>query len=138
MPSPLSQLTKRFGHGPGQGRPGETGEMDGQKSSPRHRQYNPLSCSKPGHTASMDDTDDTLHIPQVVSTKLQSAQNVQPFGESGHYQSMASKLIDMVNDLRAAGADVALDLPTIVVCGQQSAGKSSVVEVGRCPCSLLS
>jgi hypothetical protein len=28
-----------------------------------------------------------------------------------------------------AGADVSLELPTIVVCGQQSAGKSSVVEV---------
>jgi len=29
----------------------------------------------------------------------------------------------------AVGADVSLELPTIVVCGQQSAGKSSVVEV---------
>jgi hypothetical protein len=31
--------------------------------------------------------------------------------------------------LCVSGADVSLELPTIVVCGQQSAGKSSVVEV---------
>ncbi|WIA20977.1 hypothetical protein OEZ85_005314 [Tetradesmus obliquus] len=44
------------------------------------------------------------------------------------YSRLAGKMISMVNELRATGADVALELPTIVVCGQQSAGKSSVVE----------
>jgi hypothetical protein len=53
-------------------------------------------------------------------------------GHEGHqYRRAANGLLHMVNELRAVGADVLLDLPTVVVCGQQSAGKSSVVEVSR-------
>jgi GTP1/Obg family GTP-binding protein len=56
-----------------------------------------------------------------------------PDSSQQQYSRLAGKMISMVNELRATGADVALELPTIVVCGQQSAGKSSVVEV-RCSC----
>ena len=53
-------------------------------------------------------------------------------GHEGHqYRRAANGLLHMVNELRAVGADVLLDLPTVVVCGQQSAGKSSVVEVSN-------
>jgi hypothetical protein len=47
---------------------------------------------------------------------------------SSRYQQLASKLVNMVNMMRAAGAQFTLDLPTVVVCGNQSAGKSSLVE----------
>lgn len=52
---------------------------------------------------------------------------LQVFGSS-RYQQLASKLVNMVNMMRAAGAQFTLDLPTVVVCGNQSAGKSSLVE----------
>lgn len=38
------------------------------------------------------------------------------------------ELIALVNRLRSIGAHLSLDLPTIVLCGQQSCGKSSVSE----------
>ncbi|ETO25748.1 myxovirus resistance 1 [Reticulomyxa filosa] len=38
------------------------------------------------------------------------------------------ELIALVNRLRASGAHLTVDLPTIVLCGQQSSGKSSVSE----------
>ena len=38
------------------------------------------------------------------------------------------ELIALVNKLRSIGAHLSLDLPTIVLCGQQSSGKSSVSE----------
>jgi hypothetical protein len=46
----------------------------------------------------------------------------------GNSSCRADPLLLVRVDL-CAGADVSLELPTIVVCGQQSAGKSSVVEV---------
>jgi hypothetical protein len=62
-----------------------------------------------------------------------SSSTMPPDSSQQQYSRLAGKMISMVNELRATGADVALELPTIVVCGQQSAGKSSVVEV-RCSC----
>ncbi|KAJ3251282.1 hypothetical protein HK103_002552 [Boothiomyces macroporosus] len=46
----------------------------------------------------------------------------------GIYAERASKLVQLVNQLRDVGAQVDLDLPTIVVCGNQSVGKSSIIE----------
>lgn len=58
--------------------------------------------------------------------------------EGAAYKEASSSLLERVYELRAGGADLVLDLPMVVVCGQQSAGKSSVVEVRRLyhvPCS---
>ncbi|KAJ3044369.1 hypothetical protein HDV00_002261 [Rhizophlyctis rosea] len=44
------------------------------------------------------------------------------------YAERARRLMRMVNSMRDAGAHMDLDLPTIVVCGNQSVGKSSVLE----------
>jgi len=44
------------------------------------------------------------------------------------YADRARKLIDLVNNLRAFGAQEDVDLPRIAVIGNQSAGKSSLVE----------
>jgi len=44
------------------------------------------------------------------------------------YAARTRKLINLITDLRALGAQAEFDLPRIAVIGNQSAGKSSVVE----------
>ncbi|KAJ1570046.1 hypothetical protein HK096_004459, partial [Nowakowskiella sp. JEL0078] len=48
--------------------------------------------------------------------------------ENSSYRSRAKRLLKLVNELRDAGAAIDLDLPTVVVAGNQSAGKSSLLE----------
>lgn len=50
------------------------------------------------------------------------------FLETSTYAARARNLVKLVNAMRDAGAHMDLDLPTIVVCGNQSVGKSSVIE----------
>jgi hypothetical protein len=104
------------------------------------------SCGKPTRFTEDEDTD-KMTIPTAVVSRLTtptqvphgdfqqqqpqppSAPSPVPESNQQQYSKLAHRMIGMVNDLRANGADVALELPTIVVCGQQSARKSSVVEV---------
>ncbi|CAG8737563.1 3439_t:CDS:2, partial [Acaulospora morrowiae] len=44
------------------------------------------------------------------------------------YAKKASKYIEILNQLRRIGAHFTVNLPTIVFCGNQSAGKSSLLE----------
>jgi GTP1/Obg family GTP-binding protein len=45
------------------------------------------------------------------------------------YKEKSRKIVALVNRLRDAGAhNVSVSLPTLVVCGNQSAGKSSLLE----------
>jgi len=44
------------------------------------------------------------------------------------YSARKRKMLDVVNRLRAIGANIELDIPVIVVLGNQSAGKSSLIE----------
>ncbi|KAF6262011.1 P-loop containing nucleoside triphosphate hydrolase protein [Scenedesmus sp. NREL 46B-D3] len=44
------------------------------------------------------------------------------------YKEQSRKAISLVNQLRDAGAQFQLELPCMVVCGNQSAGKSSLLE----------
>ena len=44
------------------------------------------------------------------------------------HDSGQRKILDLVDDLRRMGLNSVLELPQIVVCGDQSAGKSSVLE----------
>ncbi|CAG8486125.1 18067_t:CDS:2 [Cetraspora pellucida] len=47
---------------------------------------------------------------------------------NSQYAKEASNYIKILNDLRRIGAQLAVNLPTIVFCGNQSAGKSSLLE----------
>ncbi|RIB19650.1 P-loop containing nucleoside triphosphate hydrolase protein [Gigaspora rosea] len=47
---------------------------------------------------------------------------------NSQYAKEASNYIKILNELRRAGAHFAVNLPTIVFCGNQSAGKSSLLE----------
>jgi hypothetical protein len=45
-----------------------------------------------------------------------------------------AKLLDVINELRILDVDHELELPQLVVCGEQSSGKSSVLEaISRIP-----
>jgi GTP1/Obg family GTP-binding protein len=44
------------------------------------------------------------------------------------YKEKSRKLVALVNQLRDAGAQATFTVPTLVVCGNQSAGKSSLLE----------
>ncbi|CAG8799284.1 30258_t:CDS:2, partial [Racocetra persica] len=44
------------------------------------------------------------------------------------YTKKASSYVNIINELRRIGTDSTVSLPTIVFCGNQSAGKSSLIE----------
>lgn len=46
----------------------------------------------------------------------------------GDYKRVAPRILRLANQLRELGVDSVLQLPTIVIAGDQSSGKSSVVE----------
>lgn len=50
------------------------------------------------------------------------------FSASEGFGARSRELNELINRMREAGAQFELDLPTIVVCGNQSAGKSSLLE----------
>ncbi|KAI8846380.1 P-loop containing nucleoside triphosphate hydrolase protein [Chytridium lagenaria] len=50
------------------------------------------------------------------------------FLKSSAFGDRARRLVKLVNTMRDAGAHMDLDLPTVVVCGNQSVGKSSLIE----------
>jgi hypothetical protein len=62
---------------------------------------------------------------QAAST---TASNMSTTFQDSLYQQSAKQLNELVNEMRDAGAHFELDLPTVVVCGNQSAGKSSLLE----------
>ncbi|KAJ3192762.1 hypothetical protein HK101_005998 [Irineochytrium annulatum] len=50
------------------------------------------------------------------------------FLKTSAFGDRARRLVQLVNSMRDAGAHMDLDLPTVVVCGNQSVGKSSLIE----------
>ncbi|KAJ3297651.1 hypothetical protein HK104_000284 [Borealophlyctis nickersoniae] len=83
--------------------------MAGESSSP------PLSVARPA-PRSKSRSRDTHSL------------SADEFLENSAYAERARRLMRMVNSMRDAGAYMDLDLPTVVVCGNQSVGKSSVLE----------
>lgn len=53
--------------------------------------------------------------------------SAQSFDQT-QYKEKSRKLVALVNQLRDAGAQASFTVPTLVVCGNQSAGKSSLLE----------
>lgn len=49
-------------------------------------------------------------------------------GIAGEYEQATSRMLAVVDAMRAVGAQHIVELPTIVVCGNQSAGNSSLLE----------
>ncbi len=47
--------------------------------------------------------------------------------QDSEYAGMCRQLLAIVEAMREAGASAVLDLPQVVVAGNQSAGKSSVI-----------
>lgn len=65
-----------------------------------------------------------LH-PHLPATKM--ASSTLSFDQT-RYKEKSRKLVTLVNQLRDAGAQASFTVPTLVVCGNQSAGKSSLLE----------
>ncbi|TCD67241.1 hypothetical protein EIP91_000370 [Steccherinum ochraceum] len=72
----------------------------------------------------------TMGIACITDTlMLGVAENMAGLGiSSSDYARRTGKMINLITELRALGADADFDLPRIAVVGNQSAGKSSVVE----------
>lgn len=61
---------------------------------------------------------------------VQEENAAQTFEKSA-YNEKSRKLIKLVNQLRDAGAQFQLELPCMVVCGNQSAGKTHLQDDTR-------
>lgn len=70
-----------------------------------------------------------LHCLQMVVPAAASEVNTSPATfDQTQYKEKSRKLVTLVNQLRDAGAQANFNLPSLVVCGNQSAGKSSLLE----------
>lgn len=63
--------------------------------------------------------------PHLLVTKMASC--TLSFDQT-QYKEKSRKLVTLVNQLRDVGAQASFTVPTLVVCGNQSAGKSSLLE----------
>ncbi len=63
-------------------------------------------------------------------TKILDTENMksESLGFSGLHSSKSTRQLEQIADLRARGIGDHIDLPQLVVCGDQSAGKSSVLK----------
>lgn len=66
----------------------------------------------------------------LVTHQLRAYQDTAPvYGDGGTLQSKDHRdLLDIIDNLRSQGINRFVDLPQIIVCGDRSAGKSSVLE----------
>lgn len=80
--------------------------------------------ASPTKASSLDK--ETLQGPKDKASTNEKMQNTAPLEDLETEEQR--KTLDVVAQVRKCGLDSLLDLPQIVVCGQQSAGKSSVLE----------
>ncbi|XP_038657394.1 interferon-induced GTP-binding protein Mx1-like [Scyliorhinus canicula] len=103
----------------------------------------------------LDDEDQREDFVPSADSQLQSRTNIKTHTPTmdavlyNHYEEKVRPCIDLIDSLRALGVDQDLSLPAIAVIGDQSSGKSSVLEalsgvalprgsgiVTRCPLEL--
>ncbi|KAI9568111.1 P-loop containing nucleoside triphosphate hydrolase protein [Boletus coccyginus] len=77
----------------------------------------------------------TVSVSSVATGSAATGSNSSPDDNwethdlsSSEYARMRREMMQLINDLRSLGAETMMDLPSIVVIGGQSAGKSSLVE----------
>ncbi|KAJ3113830.1 hypothetical protein HDU96_002872 [Phlyctochytrium bullatum] len=63
-----------------------------------------------------------------LSGAISSSMSPSVFLKTSAFGERARRLVQLVNSMRDAGAHMDIDLPTVVVCGNQSVGKSSLIE----------
>jgi hypothetical protein len=67
-------------------------------------------------------------LQMVVPAAASDAHTSPATFDQTQYKEKSRKLVTLVNQLRDAGAQASFTLPSLVVCGNQSAGKSSLLE----------
>lgn len=83
--------------------------------------------STPSPTSEFSDYEITT--PSNMSSTDTSTTSNEAVGiAASSFARSSGELIGLINDLRSSGAALELDVPRVAVIGNQSAGKSSLVE----------
>ena len=89
-----------------------------------------LSTKKISESSLVLSSQETLQSEALEQGQAPLGQEEQSRSESAaaDYENVSQKFLALINSLREIGADALAELPSVVVAGNQSAGKSSLLE----------